>query len=88
MTCDNCANSAVWVFDDRGAGVQHFCKTCLPWFLTERARNGSLKKVEAPAPAKVEAAPQTDHAPADTPEQTADEAPAVAEPVKKAPAKK
>jgi hypothetical protein len=84
MTCDNCANPAVWVFDDRGAAVQHFCKACLPWFLTERAMNGSLKKVEAKVPAKPIAEPES----ADAPEEPAQEAPIVAEPVKKAPAKK
>jgi hypothetical protein len=49
MKCDNCPKPAVWIFDDRGAANQHFCESCLPWFLTERAKTGRLTKVQAPA---------------------------------------
>lgn len=61
MKCVNCDSDAKWVFDDRGAAVQHFCDAHLPWFLKDRAKAGALKTVqtevveevvEAPAPKK------------------------------------
>lgn len=44
MRCANCTTDAVWLFDDRGAAPQYFCKTHLPLFLHKRAKAGALKR--------------------------------------------
>lgn len=58
MKCANCDKDAIWIFDDRGAANQFFCDADLPWFLKNRAKTGSLKKVNvAAAPQVVEEKP-------------------------------
>lgn len=92
--CSRCQNPAKYVLADRGAKRQWFCRSCLPWFLEDRARNGGLGLVNQEDPIEqlaeqVKAAAEADPKPrkprkkkvAEPAPEPSEEEPAVEEPV-------
>lgn len=76
--CNNCTESAEYVYASIGAETQYFCEKDIPWTLQPRFRAGALEKLDS-APV-AEAVAET-VAVEETPEAVAEEA--VAETPKK-----
>lgn len=47
MKCINCDSSALWVYHTESVGPAAYCDQCLPRFLRQAARSGSLPKADS-----------------------------------------
>jgi hypothetical protein len=45
MKCDNCFNEAQYTHADPGVNAAHYCRTCLPEWLHDRAHAGHFPLV-------------------------------------------